>query len=542
MKGVFLMRKHIKKFLSLFTAGAMSLSALPFISAQAQDVSSMTPKQIAADMGVGWNLGNTLDAHDSGSHKKMGLESETYWGNPKATKALIDAVKAKGFNTIRIPVTWYPHADANYKINSAWMSRVKQVVDWAIADDTYVILNVHHDEWNRPTNANYSAASKELKAFWKQIAAEFQNYDRHLIFEGMNEPRNYGGNHEWDGGTSEMREVVNKLDKDFVDTVRATGGKNKTRCLMIPTYAASSTTAAMKALSIPNDPNILVSIHAYTPYNFTMNTGYGATNVFDSKQESDLKQLFNDISNIYISKGHSVVIGEFSASNKNNTAERVKWAKSYANLAKSKGIPIVLWDNNSINDTYNNGEGHGYINRKTLQWYDASEPVVDALIKTYGHVKATKEKTISNCKITLSQRSYTYDGNEHKPSVTVTFDGKKLTEGKDYSLTYKGGRNVGDASVTVTGTGNFKGSATVKYSVDPADLSGYKLGDVNFDNSINITDITLTSAHVKGKSIMSASRIKAADINRDGKINITDITRIAAQVKGKKLLPNEKVA
>ncbi|MBP5268629.1 MAG: cellulase family glycosylhydrolase, partial [Ruminococcus sp.] len=170
------MRKHIKKFLSLFTAGAMSLSALPFISAQAQDVSSMTPKQIAADMGVGWNLGNTLDAHDSGSHKKMGLESETYWGNPKATKALIDAVKAKGFNTIRIPVTWYPHADANYKINSAWMSRVKQVVDWAIADDTYVILNVHHDEWNKPTNANYSAASKELKAFWKQIANEFQNY------------------------------------------------------------------------------------------------------------------------------------------------------------------------------------------------------------------------------------------------------------------------------------------------------------------------------------------------------------------------------
>ena len=537
------MRKHIKKFLSLFTAGAMSLSALPFISAQAQDVSSMTPKQIAADMGVGWNLGNTLDAHDGTNHKKMGLESETYWGNPKATKELIDAVKAKGFNTIRIPVTWYPHADANYKIDSAWMSRVKQVVDWAIADDTYVILNVHHDEWNRPTNANYSAASKELKAFWKQIATEFQNYDRHLIFEGMNEPRNYGGTHEWDGGTTEMREVVNKLDKDFVDTVRATGGKNKTRCLMIPTYAASSTTAAMRALTIPDDPNVMVSIHAYTPYNFTMKTtGSGATSVFDSNMENELKQLFNDINNIYLSKGKAVVIGEFSSSNKNNTSERVKWANSYATLAKNKGIPIVLWDNNAPVDKYNNGEGHGYINRKTLQWYDTAEPVVNALIKSYGHVKASKEKTISNCKITLSQKYFTYDGNEHKPAVTVTFSGTKLTEGKEYSLTYKGGRNVGEASVTVTGIGNFKGSSTVKYAIDPSNLSGYKLGDVNFDNSITITDLTLAAAHAKGKNILSASRIKAADINRDGKVNTTDITRIAAHVKLKKRLPNESVA
>jgi endoglucanase len=339
-----------------------------------------------------------------------------------------------------------------------------------------------------------------------------------------------------------MREVVNKLDKDFVDTVRATGGKNKTRCLMIPTYAASATSAAMRALSIPDDPNVMVSIHAYNPYNFTMNTGNGATNVFDSRMENELKQLFTDINNIYLSKGKAVVIGEFSSSNKNNTSERVKWAKSYASMAKAKKIPIVLWDNNCPNDTRNNGEGHGYINRSTLKWYDTAEPVVDALIKTYGHVKASKEKTISNCKITLSQKYYTYDGNEHKPSVTVAFDGKTLTEGKDYSLTYKGGRDVGDASVTVTGIGNFKGSSTVKYSIDPANLSGYKLGDANLDGKLTISDITVTAAHVKGKVTLSPSRIKAADINRDGKVNITDITSIAAHVKGKKTLPDERVA
>lgn len=536
------MRSYLKKLLSLVTAGAMSVSALPFVSAQAKDISTMTPKEIAADMGVGWNLGNTLDAHDGNNHKKLGLESETYWNNPKATKELIDTVKAKGFNTIRIPVTWYPHADANYNIDSAWMNRVKQVVDWAIADDTYVILNIHHEEWNRPTNANYSAASKELKAFWKQIATEFQNYDRHLIFEGMNEPRNYNGAHEWDGGTSEMREVVNKLDKDFVDTVRATGGKNKTRCLMIPTYAASATTAAMRALTIPNDPNVMVSIHAYNPYNFTMNTGSGATNVFDSNMENELKQLFNNINNIYLSKGKTVVIGEFSSSNKNNTSERVKWAKSYATQAKAKGIPIVLWDNNCPTDTHNNGEGHGYLNRKTLKWYDASEPVVNELIKSYGYVKATKEKSIKNCKITLSQYYFTYDGNTHKPSVKVTFDGKTLTEGKNYTLGYSGGKNIGEAYVTVTGAGDFKGSSSVKYAIDPADLSKYKLGDVNFDNSINVSDITLIAAHIKNKRQLSASRIKAADVNNDNKLNVTDIIKIAAHIKGKKLLPNKSVA
>ena len=611
------MKAYFKKILSLVTAGIITASALPFVSAQAKDVSSMTAVEIAKDMGLGWNLGNTLEAHDGTNHKKMGLESETFWGNPKASKALFDAVKAKGFRTIRIPVTWYPHADANYNIDTAWMNRVKQVVDWAVDENTYVILNIHHEEWNTPTNANYAAASKELKAFWKQIATEFRDYDRHLIFEGMNEPRNYGGAHEWDGGTDDMRKVINKLDKDFVDTVRSTGGKNKTRCLMIPTYAASSTTVAMRALSIPDDPNVMVSIHAYSPYNFTMNTGSGATSVFGSAQENELKQLFNNINSIFLSNGKAVVIGEFSSSNKNNTDERVKWAKSYATLAKQKGIPIVLWDNNSPKDNYNNGEGHGYINRKTLAWYSTAEPVVDSLVKNYygssvsktdlskckavlsqtkyfydgtqhkpsvtvtyngktltngtdytaaysggkaigtgtvtltgkgsytGTVKLTftvAEKTIGDCKITLSQNSYTYDGNEHKPAVTVTFEGKRLNEGSDYTIAYENCRNIGDAYVTVTGTGSFKGSSKVRYCIDPADLSGYKLGDVNFDRKITVTDVTLTSAQVKAKIFMSESRRRAADINGDGRVNVSDLSLMAAHVKSKKSLPNRNIA
>ena len=669
--------RYLKKMLGLVMAGALTFSALPAIPAQAKDVSKMTPMQIAADMGVGWNIGNALDSHDSKTHKKMGLTAETFWGNPKITKELIDAVKAKGFTTIRVPVTWYPHADDSYNIDSAWMARVKQVVDWCIDDNTYVILNIHHEEWNTPTDDNYAAASAELKSFWKQIATEFEGYDRHLIFEGMNEPRNYGGAHEWDGGTKAMRDVINKLDKDFVDTVRATGGNNKTRCLMIPTYAASATSAAMNGLVIPNDDNILVSVHAYNPYNFTMNTGAGGTNQFTSKLETELKGLFTSLDNIFLSKGHAVVIGEFSASNRDNTDERVKWAKCYAEQAKKKGIPIVLWDNNAIKDTYNNGEAHGYINRKTLKWYEPSEPVVNKLIETYcgsvpktdpvkpkgdreviftgklsasdwspsaavpfdftgmkegSSIAVTYDKSgalptliiqdndpwkvwakvipdtldngvayysydsiksayaeaykdaygkapasalynafqlfisaenngtstaskveyvtsgsgkpsISDCRIKLEQNSYSYDGKQHKPAVTVTYGSVTLKEGTDYTVSYQGGTEVGEAYAVVTAAGSsYTGSAKAKFTIDPADISGYKLGDINFDGTINITDISLAAAQVKGVSSLSDSRRKAADVNEDKIVNISDVSMIAAHVKSKKKLPDKNVA
>ena len=671
------MKAYLKKMLSLITAGTMTVSAIPALTASAKDVSSMTPQEIAADMGVGWNLGNTLDSHDGNGHKKLGMNAETYWGNPKATKELIDAVKDKGFRTIRVPVTWYPHTDADFNIDTEWMDRVKEVVDWCIDEDTYVILNIHHEEWNTPTNANYDAASKELKAFWQQIATEFKDYDRHLIFEGMNEPRNYHGAHEWDGGTQEMRDVINKLDQDFVDTVRATGGNNSTRCLMVPTYAASSTTVAMKALEVPDDPNMMVSVHCYSPYNFAQNT-HGAV-VFDDNQLRDMKYVFNDIKNIFTSKGYAVVVGEFGATNKDNDQERAKWAEAFAAEAKSLSLPIVIWDNGQKTDVNGTGDGFGLIDRKTCEWHDVALPLVNKLISTYygteepyepddkpdtndgeviysgkltaqdwdpsysvpfdfpkmeegsriavdydtngavptlivqdddpwkvwskvapsetasgtayydyddivsayaaayeeaygkspakpldnafqlfisaennGTSSATKvtyvtaqaeeSKNIADCTVTLEQNSFTYDGKEHKPQVTVTAGDKKLTEGTDYTVEYKGGTEVGNASAVITGKGDYEGSATVGYSIDPADVSGFKLGDVNFDGAINVADITLTAAQVKGISSLSDARRKAADVTEDGTINVSDISGIAAHVKSIKSLPDKTIA
>lgn len=154
---------------------------------------------------------------------------------------------------MRVPTTWdWSTGEApEYKISDEWLARVKEVVDYGMENDMYVILNIHHETWHYPTEDNYEAASDRLKKVWTQIGNYFENYDEHLIFEGLNEPRVIGSAEEWVGGSDATREVVNKLDADFVSTIRSLGGNNKLRHLMIPGYAASSSEVALKALKIP---------------------------------------------------------------------------------------------------------------------------------------------------------------------------------------------------------------------------------------------------------------------------------------------------
>ena len=188
--------RGIKRVVSISAAALCMMSALnfaPLNDKQVVDAADIkTAFEITEDMQIGWNYGNSLDA-TGGS----GLDTETSWGNPKATQEMMDAVKAKGFNTVRLPTTWYPHLDADNNIDPAWMARVHEIVDYAYNNDMYVILNVHHEEWiNRADlGTAYNEISTKLKAVWKQIAEEFKDYDQHLIFEGMNEPRAAGTDH-----------------------------------------------------------------------------------------------------------------------------------------------------------------------------------------------------------------------------------------------------------------------------------------------------------------------------------------------------------
>ncbi len=316
--------------------------------------------KLCKDITIGWNLGNSLDATG------WGAGSETSWGNPVTTKALILKVKEAGFDAVRIPTTWYNHVDSDFNIDESWLDRVQEVVDYAYDEGMYVILNSHHENWNEPYESNLKAASNKMKKLWTQIANRFEKYGERLIFEGMNEPRWTNTQYEWNGGNAEGWRIVNELNKVFVKAVRATGGNNRYRALMVPTYAASA--SALDGFTVPTDDSIIVSIHAYSPYNFAMNangtTTFDADNT-DWNNTGELVWLANKLYDDFISKGVGVIIGECGTVNKNNLSARLNWAGYFPKVFGEKGIPIFLWDNNA----YGSGaETFGMLHRNTLTW------------------------------------------------------------------------------------------------------------------------------------------------------------------------------
>lgn len=322
-----------------------------------KDISSM---ELVADMKIGWNLGNTLDA--SGG---LGIMSETAWGNPKTKQEMIDAIIDAGFNVIRIPVTWNGHFGTapEYKIHDVWLERVKEVVDYAYEKGAYVILNMHHEEWYMPDEEHKEENGEQIAALWNQIATYFKDYDEHLIFEGLNEPRLRGTSKEWTGDAT-ASEVINYWEQIFVETVRATGGNNTLRHLMITGYAASSSRENLARIVLPEDDKLIVSVHAYTPYNFALNAN-GTASWSADKNGSELDNFMKMLDELFISKGTPVIIGEFGAVNKDNMEARVEWAQYYVTAAKNAGIPCVWWDNNAFDG---NGENFGLFNRRTLEF------------------------------------------------------------------------------------------------------------------------------------------------------------------------------
>lgn len=384
----------IKTRITRFVSGAVAAACLaaglnfaPF-TMEIEAADQLTAFEITEAMQIGWNLGNTLDAYPSKNNvplESCGLEAETCWGNPKTTPELIAAVKAKGFNTIRVPVTWFQHVDKSngYKIDEAWLARVKEIVDYCYEQDMYVILNLHHEEpyVNRSTlGADYEELTGYVSSLWKQIAETFKDYDQRLVFEIMNEPRAKGTDHEWWGPTKEETDTINKINADALEVIRGTGDDNNdTRLVMMPGYCASSDTSMMSKIVVPDDDFVAVSVHAYSPYNFTMNAEVKDHSTFTSAYAAELTTILDGIRKTFGDKDIPVVLGEFSASNFGNTEARVEWAEAYISQTKEMGIPCVLWDNNV--EKNNGGEAHGYLNRKALTWYEGSETVVDTMIK-----------------------------------------------------------------------------------------------------------------------------------------------------------------
>lgn len=377
------------------TGGAESAVQVPEVNALRQcEIPDNEAMAFLKAMGVGWNLGNTFDATQDSWPARKEMDIETSWVGTATTEELIAAVHDAGFNTIRIPVSWHNHVSGDGDtISEAWLSRVQQVVDWAVGCGMYVILNTHHDvypEYYYPDEAHYERSAAYLGHIWTQLAERFKDYDEHLILESMNEPRLKDTDYEWvfnasEPACAESAACINRLNQLFVDTVRASGGQNATRYLMVPGYDAAPENAVSDAFVLPTDTadnRIIVSVHAYTPYSFALQDG--GVKTFDihlASQTNDINYFINNLYKKYITQGIPVVIGEFGARDKDgNLQERVNFAAYYTHCASARNIPCCWWDNHAFKG---NGELFGLIDRKTCSWKNPE--IVEAIMRYAGY-------------------------------------------------------------------------------------------------------------------------------------------------------------
>jgi endoglucanase len=296
-------------------------------------------------MAPGWNLGNTFDADPT----------ETSWGNPETTQAMVQTVHTAGFNTIRIPVTWTDHIGAApaYTIDPAWMAKVQQVATWANDAGMYAIVNTHHDadgQWilfDDPgtTTTSLSAANQaqitaEISAVWAQIAAAFVGYGDHLILECFNEP--HGNVNGYGGGDAPSRAILNAYLVACMNAIRGTGGNNATRYVMVQGLGAAAVQVSIQSVVVPNDdPNVLFSVHNYFPWAFASGstTTWGTVASDYTDMSGSLDQVLS-----WLPSTQGIVMGEWGSVSADDLSSRVAHAGAYAQDITKAGLCPIVWD------------------------------------------------------------------------------------------------------------------------------------------------------------------------------------------------------
>lgn len=331
---------------------------------------NITSQQLVEDMTFGWNLGNTLDVCQAdrdgdgkiNEHVEAGEKvDETLWGNPKATKELFTSLKKNGVNAVRIPVTWRDHMDSNGNIDREWMDRVQQVVDYAYSQGMYVIINVHHDGGGDPkfgawiieeSQKDYNTFLKKYKNIWKQIAERFKNYSDYLIFESMNE---VGFDTLYNKNKADAYNLINKINQDFVDIIRATGGNNAKRHLLIAGYYTDIERTCDSLYKMPDDKaeRCILSVHYYTPWDFCT---CDIKHTWGTNSEVwQMETLIGKMKKNFVDKGIPVIIGEYAASG-SDLSSCIFFIEKLNKLCSDYGIATFIWDSGS------------QVNRKTYKW------------------------------------------------------------------------------------------------------------------------------------------------------------------------------
>jgi endoglucanase len=308
--------------------------------------------QLSDEMGIGWNLGNSLEA----------IGGETAWGNPVVTERLIDSVKAAGFNAVRIPVAWSKFSDSeNFIIRETWMNRVEEVVNYVLDNDMYAIVNIHWDGgWMQPTYEEQDYVNERLDIMWQQIAIHFRDYGDKLLFAGTNEVMVEG---DYGTPTEEYYTVQNSFNQTFVNTVRETGGRNHYRHLVVQGFN-TNIDHTVNYVDIPEDvveDRMFMEVHYYDPFNFTLNEdsnvyqwGEDAPESEDWANETYADNQFQKMKTNFIDQGIGVILGEYGAIKREGVegheAYREYYLEYITKSALEHGLVPVYWDNGDIDD------------------------------------------------------------------------------------------------------------------------------------------------------------------------------------------------
>ncbi len=345
---------HKLKCMAMLLCVCISASCLAGCEAKGE-MRDMTTTEIVKEMGVGINLGNTMEAQGNGNT----VESyEKAWGSPVITQEMIQGYKDCGFDSLRIPVAWSNMMTGNYDINPDYMARVKQLVDWAQQADLYIILNIH---WDGGWFARFAKEEDREECMykytriWEQITEEFKSYSDHLIFESLNEE---GGWEEiWNRYSNEgdkelSYSILNEMNQKFVDIVRSSGGNNGKRHLLIAGYNTDIELTCDPLFKMPEDPagRCAVSVHYYTPSTFAIlekDASWGKARS-EWGTEADFEELNRNMDlmkETFVDKGIPVIVGEFGSATKNKEEGMVNlYLSSVCEAIYSRGMCPVLWD------------------------------------------------------------------------------------------------------------------------------------------------------------------------------------------------------
>ncbi len=494
----------------------------------------LTGEQLTQEMGMGWNLGNTMDGHTGFT------PNETLWQNVRTTKELMKAVHDLGFNTVRIPVTWGTMIDDEngYAIDEKWLGRVQDIVDYAIEQDMYVIVNIHHDGaeqsgWLRIATDDKDALKAKFGGVWKNISERFKDYDEHLIFEAMNEVRGEGMS------LAEENGVIMELNQIFVDTVRGTGSNNAKRwlCVCGKYNVIDSLVNANGGFRLPEDSEgrIMLSAHCYTPWTFC---GTESTGDSDYTPDELAKTNEKELSALeqFTSKGIPVIIGEYGCINKDNSEDRAFYLEGMNRIYEKYDLIGIYWDQGWYDRSQKPDYSFTVIDRDTCE--PVEKNVTDAMVRGFfksnggkleGLEKNTQVTEIESLKADTETVGLKV-GEEYTLTVTETpADNNDVvlykTDDPNVATVYNGkirAKGIGETKITVfSQSGSVQETVSVKVEAAPAVTA---CGKIEVESSYELVEgesVFLNAKMSEGSDAFltySSSDDKTATVSSVGKV------------------------